>query len=316
MGIVVREVEEHGNLAKTMPCPRSLTTMLADSGNSAVVPEVKKTALCANERELEGCSMFISMDQNHEVSPTVFLQPEMGVVASDNSRGAPRSVRSLKQHETNIESNVVISSLSRLPNVNSGGGCQEFLADLFPTGVSSRGLSLVEELPKKGISAPVLTATKEEAELKGSQEWTCLVSTEASTLTGHDHARESTTSREHQVAIPTKELLELPSQPTPSPPTVSGEALNPTHAGNMKPNDAMTVSSTSIPSPTAASVLARAAGGSAVPKYDNSIHSSNGTQPVAAARVVVREREEELKLALDRLVPRLLDRDKRVSGSV
>lgn len=295
------------------PLTRSLSSMLADSRRALPPDEVGGSG--APEGELEGESAFVPLSQDF----------------------APL-----------FQARLLSSPTRRVGSEDSSS--RELLTDLFPTGFTSNTLSplntvvaaATEEADEfKPASARTLGET--EPELKGRQVWACLVpkavpaAAVASSKYASDVGRETERHRTAENARENKHLHESPLTPSwglshqsyglselhqPScegPDTDRGRTRDRdattefTDMGSSNAKATTATRRTDLGAPPAAATL--------VTTRDKTGFVSDGGDHGAVAKagtagVAGRERESDLKHALDRLVPRLMKSQERVSEAV
>lgn len=333
--------EEEGELRQTQTglYPRPLTSMLTSSHLSKSEKSQEK------EKELEGSSVFVAV--NHSLNAV--NRSLYAIAASEHRDTATPAVRPwasadermMKKSES--KTGVAAARVSSVSIPNNQDDSRELLQDLFPAGFTSRVLSPTEGGPNFGQNlvpglAPTGSLDGLEPELQGSQTWTCLVPT-TPTRDGPAECGEANLPHQRPAvrAFPAASGSQAPQAQREMPAAGTGTPLAPStltfskslsdvvSAAVDKCPDSATAVNTPVPStvstaqPMFVGVVSQNAAAAATAEHgslqgldEGNANSRAGTAPVA--RVTVQEREEDLKLALDRLVAQVHDRDERVGA--
>lgn len=288
---------------------RSLASLLFNDHPRGVSEAYEPASeIVEEETELEGSSLFVEVDQNA-------VAPHFSSTWSAAETEATRQQVPASLINAEMKCDFTASSLS-----NSRKSNYELLWGLFPAGFTSSNARPLETATatafqnqhEKGTSA-LLEADKE-PELEGRQAWACLVPSTPTTTTTYIPARRKEAQvreKEHSLVTTTERgHLPAPTLISVLPQTIISELIRPPHDGSSDTDRASEAQPTD--EFAAFSAFGIPKGGAARRRLgaDNDSETRGG----ATVRVVEKRGEEELKLTLDHLVPKLFRSEERVSG--
>lgn len=328
-------------MGQPSPYPRCLSSMLSNhdrefisEANTNLLPPKEEKE---KEVELESSSLFFRLEHSDDISPLFSAEESNELVraatqSSSSRPPPPPNIRQLpvkRYTDAGAEGQLKIP-ISSTSNQEDQVGGRDLLADIFPRGFTSTiapplaKITLVEDFPSKQSSINTLAEADKESELEGTQAWTHLVPScappEVATVkASQQDIRHGQKSQHH--AVPSKEL------PPPVPEVdLSSVTPHPMFGKLHLICDAYEKSGERTKVEPAVAVVPMAVAAEKRPTACNSDgditticngpdegETEEGVSRKETATAAVREREEELKRALDRLIPRLLQSEERVS---
>lgn len=280
-----------GEIGQVAHHPRSLTSMLADSRFREQRPDrsVSKTTDDAPEGELDGESEFIALSE--DVAPLF------------QARRLSSAARKVGSRDTSS---------------------RELLTDLFPAGFTSNTLTPLAAATAAAATdrdkckpAPARAIVGEtEPELRGQQVWACLMPKEAPATAATTSSNDaSDVGRETELRLAPENTGEnhsgqSPLHPSPRPSHHPNSDELGLRSSKIRERNA-TCENISLGSSNAKVTTATKGADLHAPAPAVGIHVRTETAEVAG-----RERENDLKHALDRLVPRFMQSQEKVSRAV
>lgn len=329
-------------LGQPNPYPRCLSSMLSNHDRESI-SEANKYVVRPKEEnekevELESSSLFVKLEHRDDISPLFSTEESNKLIraATRPSSSRPPPPPSTGQLPVKRYSDAGVEGKSKIPisstsnQKDQGSGRDLLLADLFPGGFTSTiapplaKITVVEDLPSKQSSTNAPAEADKESELEGTQAWTHLVPScappEVATVKASQQENQHGQKSQHHNVVPSKELprpsvLEVDLSSVTPHPMFGKLHLSCDAYGKSGERTKVESAVAVVPMAVAAEKRPTACSNDGdITTICNGPDEGETEEGVSSKETVaVREREEELKRALDRLVPRLLQSEERVS---